>query len=143
MERTSLALAIIAEARTLGTSIKNRITSYRAGLETFRTVSLNLDHLAKHIAAKKNRLSRLLDAAPTGISDVICDTSAEVRGILKDSHQTMETSFSKVFSTSGSSPMGKLKSAHSEQHLCAARWVIWIHRWRMDRRSSYMSSLCC
>ncbi len=95
MERTSLALAIIAEARTLGTSIKHRITSYRAGLETFRTVSLNVDRLAKHIAANENRLSRFPHAAPTGISDVFCDTSAEVRGILKDSHQTMETSFSK------------------------------------------------
>ncbi len=73
-------------------------------------LSLSVDRLSKHIAAVENRLSSVPDAVPTDIFDVFRDTLGEVRDILKDSDQTMETSFSKAFSASGSSAMGKLKS---------------------------------
>ncbi len=110
MEPISFALAVIAEARTLGTSIKNRIANYRTSPETFRALNLNVDRLAKHMATVESRLSSFPGAIPTGISDVFHDTLGEVRDILKDSDQIMEQSFSKAFSASGSSAMGKLKS---------------------------------
>ncbi len=110
MEPISFALAVIAEARTLGNSIQNRLANYRAGPETFRALSISVDRLAKHIASVESRLSSSPDAVPTGISEVFRDTLSEVRDILKYADQTMEKSFSKAFSASGSSAMGKLKS---------------------------------
>ncbi len=110
MEPISFSLAIIAEARTLGTSITNRIANYRTGPDTFRALNVNVDRLAKHMETVESRLSSFPGAVPTGISDVFHDTLGEVRDILKDSDRTMEESFSKAFSAGSSSAMGKLKS---------------------------------
>ncbi len=110
MEPISFALAVIAEARTLGISIQNRLANYRAGPGTFRALSLSVNRLAKHITAVENLLSSSPDAVPTGISYVFRDTLSEVRDILKDSDQTMEMSFLNAFSARGSNAMGKLKS---------------------------------
>ncbi len=96
-----------AEARTLGISINNRIANYRAGPAAIRTLSLSVDRLAKHIAAVENRLSNFPDVVPTGISDVFRDTLREVRDILDNCDQTLEASFSRVFSESDSSATAK------------------------------------
>ncbi len=74
MEPISFALAIVAEARTLGISVKNRIANYRTGPETFRALNLSVDRLANNMTTVESCLSKFPDVVPTSISDVFHGT---------------------------------------------------------------------
>ncbi len=73
MEPISFALAIIAEARTLGISIKNRIENYRKGPGTFETLRANVDRLDRHI----DEVERLLETFPSAVPSEISTTFYE------------------------------------------------------------------
>ncbi len=108
MDPTGFGLAIIAETRTLVTSIKNRIENYRSGPAIFQSLCDNVDRLGRHIAEVERLLRTFPDAVPLNIALVFDETFGSVRNSLQDANRTMDNSLLKAFAASGSSAMDKL-----------------------------------
>ncbi len=66
--------------------------------------------LDKHVSSMEALFSSRPAALPSGISVIFRDTLAEICDVLKNAHESMDQSLSKVFSECGSSAIDRLKS---------------------------------
>ncbi len=103
LEGIGFALGAIPELRHQINSMKTRIENFRQGPDTFRTLSKNVDRLARHIAEVERLRQTFPSTIPLEISTVFNDTLSSVRDQLVNSNSTMEKHCSKAFAASSSS----------------------------------------
>ncbi len=110
MDVAGIGLAVIAEARTLVTSIRSRTENYHTGPEKFKNLQNLVNSLAKHIAEVEKVFQKFPRAIPDEISAVFHDTFTGVRSSLVHSISIMDEFFSKAFAASSGSSVQKMKS---------------------------------
>ncbi len=103
-----LGIAIV-QARSILTSIENRIGNYRKGPETFQSLRDSVDRLKKNLGDVDTLIETFPSAMPSEISSTFDETIKTVRNTLKSANESMEGSFSIAFA-GGSSCMCKVKS---------------------------------
>ncbi len=99
----------IVQARTILTSIEDRMNKYRKGPETFRKLRESVNRLKTHIEEVETLIETFPSTVPSEISTTFGEKFAAVRDTLESADASMEGSFSTAFA-GGSSMIGKIKS---------------------------------
>ncbi len=108
MEPISFGLAVIAETRTVISSVKNRIGKYQVGKIRCQSLSYSLDYLVRRIADVERLVRTFPRALPSGISTIFDETLADVRDNFRDDNAVLPRTLSKAYVESCGSSISKL-----------------------------------